>query len=229
MCYEMRLERRLIFLGIILVVFSMTMAPQYATTRVTYSFGIVHPSHSYIRYIGSDNSSGDNMRVLRVSNNNTPVVTIELGDWLPDSEKNYTAAFGIVNEEQFPVNITYVNVSGTEASYLTIWLHHDRTADYTGEVADEQVKVVEDGSALYSASSCTWQLGTGDNDTTTSDAGTILWDSLAHVQYTLDDNDATNQTDDFVWVGFSLDLPSNATKSSSSGTIYIHFEATTII
>ena len=83
-----------------LVVLSMTMATQYATTRVSYSFAIVHPSEADIRYIGSDNSSGDSQRVLRATNNTTsPTVTIERGDWMPSSEKNYTAAFGIVNEE----------------------------------------------------------------------------------------------------------------------------------
>ena len=126
MCDGVRLDRRLVLIGVMLVVLSMTMATQYATTEVNYSFAIVHPSDADIRYIGSDNSSGDSQRVLRATNNAaSPTVTIELGDWMPSSEKNYTALFGIVNEEQFAVNITYINVSGTNPSYLTIWLHGD--------------------------------------------------------------------------------------------------------
>lgn len=114
MCDGMRLDRRLVILGITIIVLRMTMATQYAITRVSYSFGIVHPSDADIRYIGSDNSSGDDQRVLQATNNATsPTITIELGDWMPNSEKNYTDAFGIVNEEQFAVNITYINVSGT--------------------------------------------------------------------------------------------------------------------
>src|SRR5512137_943577 len=128
----MRIDRRLVLLGIVIIVLSMTMATQYATTKVAYSFAIVHPSDADIRFIGSDNSSGDSQRVLRVTNNDTGgpySVTIELGSWMPNSQKNYTAAFGIVNEEVQAVNITYVNVSGVNASYLDIWLHGDRSED----------------------------------------------------------------------------------------------------
>ena len=53
----MRIDRRLTFIGVMLVVLSMTMATQYATTKVSYTFGIVHPSNADIRFVGSDNSS----------------------------------------------------------------------------------------------------------------------------------------------------------------------------
>jgi hypothetical protein len=216
-----------------LIVLSMTMATQYATTRATFSFTIVHPSDADIRYIGSDNSSGDNMRVLRVTNNATTdekYVTIQLGNWMPNSQKNYTAAFGIVNEEEFAVNITYINVSGENTSFLTIWLHHDRDADYTGEVANEQVKVWDGSSgALYTANDVVWTLGAGNSDATDCDAGATSWDDTAGVRYSQSDTDATNETDDFVWVGICLDIPSDewTAASASTGTIYIHFKSTT--
>ena len=228
----MKLDRRLVLIGVMLVVLSMTMATQYATTRVTYSFTIAHPSDSDIRYIGSDNSSGDNQRVLRVTNNATTdekYATIELGSWMPDSEKNYTAAFGIVNEEQFSVNITYINVSGHNTSFLTIWLHHDRDADYTGDVADQQVLMWNGASgSVYGASDCAWTLGAGNSDASDCDAGATSWDDTAGVRYSESNTDATNGTDDFVWVGISLDIPSDEwITSARTGTIYIHFEATT--
>jgi len=237
MCDGMRLDKRLIVLGVVIIVLSMTMATQYATTRVTYSFAIVHPSEADIRYIGSDNSSDDNQRVLRVNNNasGSMYATMELGDWMPDSQKNYTAAFGIVNEEQFAVNITYVNVSGTGSANLTIWLHGDRDEDYTGEAAD-QVKVVNAGSALYGASDVVWTLAAGNNDTTdmADDAGqagssiSTLWDDTSHVKYSVNDaNDSANETSDFVWVGVSLDIPSDSPTGTPTGTIYIHFKAST--
>ncbi len=83
MCDGMKIDRRLTMLGVMLIVLSMTMATQYATTAVTYSFGIVHPSNADIRYIGSDNSSNGGVRVLRVSNNasGSKFVTMELGNW----------------------------------------------------------------------------------------------------------------------------------------------------
>jgi len=230
----MRIDRRLVLIGVMLIVLSMTMATQYAVTKVSYSFAIVHPSNADIRYIGSDNSSDDGNRVLRVLNNDSGsrYLTIELGDWAPNQRKNYTAVFGIVNEEQFPVNITFINVSGTDASYMDIWLHADRDQDFPND--GTAVKVVDDGTALFDSSSVVWTLGAGDGDTSTMDnnsgvAGTIStpWDNTSHVRYSTSDINAINETSDFVWVGISLDIPSNAAAATPTGTIYIHFKATT--
>jgi len=66
----MRLDRRLTLIGIMIIVLSVTMATQYATTKVGYSYSIVHPSNADIRFIGSDNSS-DGTMVLRVDGDNS--------------------------------------------------------------------------------------------------------------------------------------------------------------
>jgi hypothetical protein len=140
----MKADRRLTILGVLLIVLSMTMATQYATTKVKFTYTVVHPSNADIRFIGSDNSSDASGRVLRVVNNGsgTQYAQINLGDWMPNSTKNYTAAFGIVNEEGFPVNITHVNVSGTGTDRMHIWIHADRDADAAQEAAANSVKVV---------------------------------------------------------------------------------------
>ena len=233
MCDGMRLDRRLVLLGAILVVLSMTMATQYATLRASYSFAIVHPSEADIRYIGSDNSSADSYRVLRVNVNDsgTQYVTIELGSWMPNSRKNYTAAFGIVNEEEFSVNITHINVSGTNASYLDIWLHGNRTEDYDGD-GPTSVLVVNDGVALYDSTTVAWTLAAGNSDPNNMNTGgaaiTTPWDDFSHVRYCIDDTNAVNETDDYVWVGIGLDIPSDSALATPTGTIYIHLKASTI-
>ena len=66
----MRLDRRLTLIGIMIIVLSVTMATQYATTKVGYSYSIVHPSNADIRFIGSDNSS-DGTMFLRVDGDNS--------------------------------------------------------------------------------------------------------------------------------------------------------------
>jgi len=233
MCDGMRIDRRLVLIGVMLVVLSMTMATQYAITKVNYSFAIVHPSNADIRYIGSDNSSDDGLRVLRVNNNasGTQFVTMELGDWMPNSRKNYTAAFGIVNEEQFAVNITHINVTGTNASYLTVWLHGDRDANYAGDVADQVIKVIDSGSALWDSDDVVWTLAAGNGDYTDMNGSDVStdWDGTSHIRYSIDDSyDAVNETHDFVWVGVSLNVPDKAGAGSPTGTIYINFKATTI-
>jgi len=230
----MRIDRRLVLIGVMIVVLSMTMATQYATTRIGYSYGIVHPSNADVRFIGSDNSSNDALRCLRVTTNasTSRYLTLELGDWFPNSMKNYTAAFGIVNEESFNITITHVNVSDEAASaYIDIWLHGDRDADYSGD-GEASVKVVDGGAASYSASSSAWVLAAGDGTTTTmcADGGTqltTLWDDSSHVQYSMNDaNNSVNETSDFVWVGVSIDVPSDAADAATAtGTIYVHFKA----
>ena len=232
----MRIDRRLVLIGVMLIVLSMTMATQYAVTKANYSYAIVHPSNADIRYIGSDNSSDDNQRVLRVSNNGsgTQFLTIELGDWAAKQRKNYTAAFAIINEEQFAVNITHINVSGTNPTYMDIWLHGDRDADYTADGA-AVVKVVDDGVASYDANDVAWTLAAGDGTTTTMCADgdtqlTTLWDATSNIQYSINDaNNSVNETSDFVWVGISLNIPSDAAAAASvTGKILIHFKASTI-
>lgn len=233
MCDRMRINRLLALIGVMIIVLSMTMATQYATTKAKYSFAIVNPSYADIRFIASDNSSDDGIRVLRITNNATgqQYATLELGDWMPNSEKNYTAAFGIVNEEGVYVNISYINVSGVNASYLDIWLHGDRDKDVSLDTGTT-VKMVNDGAALFSATDSAWTLRAGDgNPETLSHDGSTQqntpWDDNAYVLYShYDANDATNKTSDFVWVQISLDISSDAAQvSSATGTIFVHFRA----
>ena len=125
MCDGMRLDRRLILIGVMLVVLSMTMATQYAITKTGYSFTIVHPSNADIRFIGHDNSS-DNIRLLRINGTNASGsmrLELSFGNISAQQNKTYTAAFGIVNEERFPVTITNISVIGTNAGYLDIYIH----------------------------------------------------------------------------------------------------------
>ena len=126
----MQLDKRLVVIGIMVIVLSVTMATQYATTKVGYSYSIVHPSNADIRFIASDNAT-DGIMILRVSGNNDSgarALTLKLGgNWTENFNKTYTAAFGIVNEENLSVNITYINVSTTTGlDYMQIWVHGDR-------------------------------------------------------------------------------------------------------
>jgi len=234
MCDGMRIDRRLVLIGVMLVVLSMTMATQYATTEISYSFAIVHPSDSDIRFIGSDNSSDDQLKVLRVTNNDSgsQFLTIELGEWTPGTRKNYTAAFGIVNEEQWKVNISYMNITGTNNSYVTIWLHGDRDLDYQGEGA-ASVKMIREGTALYTSTDTAWSLGAGNQNPDNMCGGengatqiTTPWATASHVKYSYNNaNNSVNGTSDFVWVGVSIYVPPDAKVQTATGTIYIHFRA----
>jgi len=231
----MRIDRRLVLIGVMLIVLSMTMATQYATTKITYSFAIAHPSSADIRFISSDNSSDDGVRILRVTNNESgaQTMTIEFGDHSPNSWKNYTAVFGIVNEEGFEVSITHMNLSGTNTTYLSVWLHGDRDADYGGEGA-ASVKVISDGTASYTSADTVWTFAAGDGNVNTmcADGDTQIetsWDTNSYTQFSLNDaNNSVNSTSDFVWVGVSLNVPSDAGPTGSvTGTLFINFKSST--
>ncbi len=227
----MNVRRRFTLLGVLLVVLSVTMATQYATTKISYSFGIVHPSDADIRFIASDNSAADNKRVLRAENNATnPTLTIELGDWMPNSEKNYTSALGIVNEEQFAVTISHCTISGTGSTNVSVWVHEDRDVDVSTEASANKFCLVSDGVSQTSSGDTAWVLAAGDGDSSSMNGGGIAtdWDSTSQVRYTTDDTNADNSTTDFVWVQISLNIPSNAPlTASATGTIEFHFRAAT--
>jgi len=225
----MRIDRRLVIIGVMLVVLSMTMATQYATTKIGYSYDLVHPSESDIRFIGSD-LGPNNTRVLwAVNNGSTARLSLNFGNLSANQNKTYTAAFGIVNEEQYAVNITHINVS-TTTDYLQIWLHGDRDA----KVADDggtPVYMWSKGVSKNASTTTAWQLaaGNGDSSNMCEDGTTQLstpWDTTAHVRYsTNNNNDSVSGTSDFVWVQVSFDIPASPAETGESGTIYVHFEA----
>lgn len=229
----MKIDRRLTLVGIMLIVLSMTMATQYATTNVGFSYNIVHPSNAEIRFIASDNST-DSIHVLRIDNNasGSRSLKIRLGSaWTSNMNKTYTAAFGIVNEENISVTISHVNVSMYNASsdYMQIWLHGDRSAR---QEDDTSVCVWNQGSVGFSATDSVWVLADGDGNPWTMNNHdgndiTTRWNQTSHVRFSLSDIDAVNGTDDYVWVQISIEIPANAPDGWHSGLIWVHFRANT--
>lgn len=245
----MRIDRRLTLIGIMLVILSMTMATQYTTTKVGYSYNIVHPSMAEIRFIGSDNSS-DGIRVLRVDgeNGSHAKITLSFGNLSSNRNKTYTAAFGIINEEIFAVNITHINLSidaGTP-DYMKVWLHGDRDAIAGSD--GTSVYMWSKNASQNGSGTTAWVLAHGDQNYTTMTSNcssqsesatniTTSWDTTAHVQYSLSNVDARpadeSDTDhnlanasDFVWVQISLDIPADPTGADTvTGTIWIHFQS----
>jgi hypothetical protein len=228
----MNINRRLTLVGVMLVVLSMTMATQYAVTRVGYEFSIVHPSDADIRFIGSDNSSDG--RVLRVdgANGTTAKVKLTFGNWSANMNKTYTAAFGIVNEEMTTVNITHINVSNTsgQADYTQIWLHANRSQNAISDA--DSVYMWSKESSMNGSGTTAWQLGAGNQNPSNMCADAVtqldtLWDTTKEVRYSVNNaNYSVSGTSDFVWVQISIDIPASPdTGGSHTGAIWIHFEA----
>ena len=235
----MKVSKKWLIPGVLFVVLNMVLATQYATTKIGYEYYIVHPSDANLRYIGSDNST-DNIRVLRVIGSNTTNVGVKLklgGNVTTNQIQTYTAAFGIVNEETHAINITHINVSSDNHTYLKIWLHGDRDANANSTTNDPTTVLMWDNNTMINESTTTaWTLGAGNENANdmcynisdrVSESVNTNWDETAHVRYSVDDSNTSNSNiADFVWVQIAIDIPATADELGlHTGTIWIHLES----
>lgn len=234
----MKVSKKLIIIAVLFLVVNMVIATQYAVTKVGYTYSIVHPSNASIRFIGSDNSS-DGIRVLRVSGSNTTNVQIilRLGDvYSTNMVRTLSAAFGIVNEENYSLNITHINVSSNNFTYMKIWLHGNRTANANSTTTDPSTVYMWNNNTIVNESNTTaWILAAGNNSASdmcynvsdrTNYSINTPWDDTACVRFSRDDNNASSNISDFVWVQVTLDIPETVQAvGPMSGTIWIHFES----
>ena len=228
----MRIDRRLVLIGVMLIVLSMTMATQYAVTKVGWSYSIVHPSDADIRFIAYDKGQ-DDIYLLRVLENASTDkdITIPFGNISVVQNKTYTAAFGIVNEEGYAVNITHVNVSADSGTdYIHVWFHGSPNLSAEDDATSVYAWNQGTNPGNYGTSTTMWQLAAGDGDTTTINgaANSTFWNEQAHIQYAIIGYPAVNQTDDYVWVQISIHPPLNADATATyNGQIWIHTKAST--
>lgn len=221
------MRKKLMLVAVAMVAVSAVIATQYARAELGYTYNINHPSNGFIRFVGGDNAT-DGIRVLRANAGNT-TLQLDFGELTASINKTYTAAFAIVNEENFSVDIKDIEVTTTSgADYLQIWLHGDPTA-----------KAENDGSSVFMwnkgvdetpADGTAWTLATGNSDPSNMDGINIAtgWDTTAQVRYTEDTTAATSGTDDYVWVQISIDIPSSPDNfNAHTGTLTFDFEATT--
>jgi len=219
------MRKKLLLIAVAMVTVSAVVATQYARADLSFSYTVVHPSQGFIRFIGGDNNTNGE-RIFQ-GNNATTTFTLSFGnDITHGMNKTYTAAFAIVNEEGFKVNITDIDVAG-DSNYIKVWLHGDPTQDASSEAG---AVLMWDGSNGDPDNSY-WTLGAGNgNPSDISADGTTQistpWDYSNDVRYCEDTTAATNGTSDYVWVQVTI-LAYNAAMQSYSGTITFYFEAST--
>jgi len=234
----MKVSKKMLILAVLFLMINLVVATQYAVTRIPYEYYILHPSNTNIRLIGSDNSS-DNVRILRVIDSNTTHVGVKLrlGNRFSTNTVTYfTAAFGIVNEENFTLKITHINVSSLNHTYMKIWLHGDRDQNANSTVTDNSTVLMWNNNTLVNASNTTaWTLAPGNENPNnmcynyTDRANCSInttWDEVAHVRYSRNETNAVSNVSDFVWVQIGIEVPNTADVIGlHTGTIWIHFEA----
>ncbi len=234
----MKLKRRLLLIGILLVICTLAIATQYASMRVQYEYGIAHPSDADIRYIGSDNSS-DGIRVLQIigTNGTNASVKLHLGNISSNVIKTYTAAFGIVNEEAFPIRLTDINVTSLNTTYLKIWVHGNRTANANSSEDPGAVFMYNNGTVMNASNTTAWILSTGDGNSSSMCSNTsdrinntipTPWDQISHVRYSMNNSLAVSGIADYFWVQITMDVPETYDYiGPHTGTIWLNFESDT--
>lgn len=218
----MDIRKKILLVGVGIAVLSAAIATQYATISMRYEFSIVHPSNGFIRFVALDNAT-DGHRLLRVIDNNTAKMVLKFGDIPKGMNKTYTAAFAIVNEEGFSVNVTGVSVNGSGAQYLRIWLHADATKDAKDDASS--VLLWKNGAPV----SGYWVLDAGNNNTTNMNgtATSTPWDTDDNIRYAAATPTAGSGTTDFVWVQISVDTTNAVIKNYNDGYIEFHFASQT--
>ena len=230
----MKVKKKYLILAVLFLILNLLTATQYAVTKVDYLYTVVHPSNASIRYIGSDNSS-DGIRVLRVTGDNTTSLGLQLrlGDMYSNNMvRTFSAAFALINEETYAVNITHINVSSVNHTYLKIWLHGNRTANANSTSNDPTTVLMWDNDTVVNASTTTaWILAAGNSgaDNMSADGTNQIstpWDETAHVRYSRNNTNATSGVSDFVWVQISIEIPTTVDLvGDHTGTIWIHLES----
>ena len=236
----MKVSKKMYILGILFLILNVAIATQYAVTKIDYEYTLVHPCDASIRYIGSDNST-DGIRVLRVSGSNVTNIKlkVDLGDvYSTNMKRTFTAAFGVVNEENHSLNITHINVTSDNCTYMKIWLHGDRDENANSTATDPSRVYMWNNKSIVNATNTTaWTLARGNSDPSdmcynVSDRANSSistgWDETAHVRYSKNNTNAVSGESDFVWVQITLDIPDTADSLGlHSGTIWIHLKSET--
>ena len=201
-----------------LVILSMLMlstiaATQFASSDLGYSFSITG-GDSGIRFIGHDDGV-DAVILLRADDDDGSNLRMELGDWARGQTVTYTAAFGIVNENQYAINITSVSITGSGNASIYAWLHNN--AD-TEAVSDGGTLIFDNGEG---AQEFYWLLAAGNSNAADANSITTPLNAQSHTRTLTAADNAANT--DHVWVQIKLVIPQSASNGQFSGTVSFDF------
>ena len=127
----MKLGKRTLAIGALLIAFAAVMATQYATVRAQASI-VITGKYPWIEFMAHDKDARDGGWLLRRSSDTTNY-TIYIGNLTGGQIKIWTAAFAIVNtEKNYTLRITGVRLWGTGLgsllNYINVTLHSNPDA-----------------------------------------------------------------------------------------------------
>jgi hypothetical protein len=208
-------RKKALLVGVAIAMLSAAIATQYARVSIAYEYGI-SASDGAIRFIARDIAPNGNY----VLQNNGNTLKLSLGSFTPGTNKTYTAAFGIVNEESFNIYLYNVSVTGSGSGNIKIWLH--KNPNVTAE-NDASSILVWNGDYVNFAN-VTFYAGNNDASNANSDAGAILTplDNTKGVRYNTTSG-VIGSNNDYWWVQVSVDIPNGASDGTYTGSIFFSF------
>ena len=197
----MDIRKKVLLVGIAVAVLSAAIATQYARVAIGYEYGI-SVTDGAIRFIARDKAPDGNY----ILQNDSYALKLKLGKFTPGTNKTYTAAFGIVNEEDFNIYLYNVTVNGSGKNYVKIWLH--KNPNVTAGQGGDTAYLVWDGTNV-DFNNITFYAGDGDASTATSSSETIntpINTTATGVRYN-ETSGAIGNNNDYWWVQISIDIP----------------------
>jgi len=169
---------------------------------------------------------------------------IALGDWFPDTNKTYPAAFAIVNPEEKEFRISSIDLKGEEElGHVEVWVHRYRDKPSNPELVDVETEDEGDKMLYYQEGNAYeypgdgWLLGEGtgyqedeegeltldyanqtETGTATLENGTWMYDRDGP-------KEAVEGSSNFVWVEISVTPDYGASPGDYQGPIEIGVEA----
>ena len=123
-------------IAIVLIAISMMSATQYVTVTHAVSAKVTI-QEAWICPLAREPAVATGHNWLINSTETSGAIktyTISVGNWLPGTKICFTSAFGIVNNQTKPVNMT-LNVTGTGAGYTIVAAHVNATKTTNGTLA----------------------------------------------------------------------------------------------
>jgi len=208
-------RKKILLVGIAIAMLSAAIATQYARVSIAYEYGI-SATDGAIRFIARD-TAPDGKYVLQNSAN---TLKLSLGSFAPGTNKTYTAAFGIVNEESFNIYLYNVSVTGSGNQYIKIWLHKNPNVTASNDASS----ILVWNGDYTTFSNITFYAGNNNAGNANSDAGTILTplDAVNNVRYNTTSG-SIGDNNDYWWVQVSIDIPNGASDATYTGNILFSF------
>ncbi len=211
----MDVRKKVLLAGIEIAMLSAAIATQYARVSIAYEYGI-SANNGAIRFIARDTAPDGKYVLQNVGN----TLKLSFGSFTPGTNKTYTAAFGIVNEESFNIYLYNVSVMGSGSQYVKIWLHKNPNVTASNDASSI---LVWDGSHK-TFSNITFYAGNNDASNAYSDAGMISTplDVTNNVRYNTASGTIGNNND-YWWVQVSIDIPNGVSDATYTGNILFSF------